>query len=72
MIEVQGVKKSQHEIRQQLYENIIDEAMFIARASEGAVSLEWVMEQPISIRKKYANEFTKEVKDREKRMKKGS
>lgn len=71
MIEVQGVKKTQHEVRQQLYENIVDEAMFIARASEGAVSLEWVMNQPISIRKKYAAEFTKELKERQERMKKG-
>ena len=69
MIEVQGQKKTQHEVRQQLYEKIIDEAMFIARASEGAVSLQWVMDQPISIRKKYAEEFTKELKEREQRMK---
>ena len=70
MIEVQGKKKTPQEVRQQLYENIIDEAMFIARASEGAVSLEWVMSQPISIRKKYAEDFRKELKEREERMKK--
>lgn len=70
MIDVHGQKKTPQEVRQQLYENIIDEAMFISRASEGAVSLEWIMNQPISIRKKYAEEFRKEVKERQERMKK--
>ena len=69
MIDVHGQKKTPQEVRQQLYENIIDEAMFISRASEGAVSLEWIMNQPISIRKKYAEEFRKEVKERQERMK---
>ena len=69
MIDVHGQKKTPQEVRQQLYENIIDEAMFISRASEGAVSLEWIMDQPISIRKKYAEEFRKEVKERQERMK---
>lgn len=52
-----------------MYENIIDETLFIARASEGAVSAEWVMEQPILIRKKYVESFTKELKEREKKLK---
>lgn len=65
MIDVQGTKKSPHEIRQQLYENIIDEAMFISRASEGAVSLDWIMNQPVFIRKKYFESFTKEMKERQ-------
>lgn len=69
MIDVHGQKKTPQEVRQQLYENIIDEAMFISRASEGAVSLEWIMNQPISIRKKYAEEFREEVKERQERMK---
>ena len=51
-IEVNGVNKSYMEIRQQMYENIVDETLFIARASEGAVSAEWVMNQPIFVRKK--------------------
>lgn len=42
--------------------------MFISRASEGAVSLQWVMDQPIFIRKKYLDSFTKEVKDRKDEM----
>lgn len=62
--------KSPQEVRQQLYENIIDEAMFVARASEGAVSLEWIMDQPIFIRKKYLETFTKELKEREQKLKK--
>lgn len=48
-----------------MYENIIDEALFIARASEGAVSAEWIMDQPIWIRKKYVEQFSKEMKERE-------
>jgi hypothetical protein len=57
--------KSRHEVRQELYEQIVDEALFISRASEGAVSAEWIMTQPIFIRKKYVKLFTKEVKERE-------
>ena len=48
-----------------MYENIVDETLFIARASEGAVSAEWIMNQPIFIRKKYVEAFTKELKERE-------
>lgn len=58
------------EARQSLYENILDEAMFICRASEGAVSMEWLMEQPISIRKKYLEQFQKEVKERQEKLNK--
>jgi len=66
---VNGQTKSYHEIRQQLYESIIDEALFISRASEGAVSAEWLMEQPIFIRKKYVDSFTQELKEREQSLK---
>ena len=55
------------EVRRQLYENIVDEAMFIARASEGAVTADWIMEQPIFIRKKYLESFTKELEERAER-----
>lgn len=47
-----------------MYENIIDEAVFISRASEGAVSSEWVLEQPVFIRKKFVKSFEKELKER--------
>ena len=70
MIDVQGTMKTPQEVRQQLYENIIDESMFVARASEGAVSLDWIMNQPIFIRKKYLESFTKELKEREAKLKK--
>lgn len=66
---MQGQPKTYHEVRQQLYENIIDEALFIARASEGAISADWVMNQPIFVRKKYVESFTKELKEREQRLK---
>ena len=59
-------------VRQQAYENIIDETLFIARASEGAVSAEWVMDQPIFVRKKYVEAFQKELKEREQRLKQSS
>lgn len=59
------------EIRQQMYENIIDETLFISRASEGAVSAEWIMDQPIFVRKKYVESFEKELREREKRLNQG-
>ena len=65
-IEIQGKTKTYFEVRQQMYENIIDESLFISRASEGAVSAEWIMNQPIFIRKKYVEAFRKELKEREK------
>lgn len=52
-------------MRQDRYERIIDETLFISRASEGAVSAEWVMDQPIFVREKYVNSFEKELKDRQ-------
>ena len=60
--------KTYQEIRQQLYENIVDEALFIARASEGAVSADWIMNQPIFIRKKYVESFTKELQERQRSL----
>ena len=69
--EIPGVVKTDDglktfsELRQRLYENIVDETLFIARASENAVSAEWLMTQPIFIRKKYVESFKKEVKERE-------
>ncbi len=53
-----------------MYEQIVDETLFIARASEGAVSADWVMNQPIFIRKKYVESFSKELKEREQRLNK--
>lgn len=64
MIELSGILKTPQEVRQRLYENIVDEAMYIARGSEGAVSLEWVMQQPVFIRKKYLQEMKDEVAER--------
>ena len=64
MIEVSGELKTPQEIRQRLYENIIDEAMFITRGSEGSVSLEWLMQQPIFIRKKYMKMMEEEIDER--------
>lgn len=51
-----------------MYENIVDETLFVSRASEGSVSAEWLMEQPIFIRKKYVDVFNKELKEREKML----
>lgn len=55
-------------MRQDRYERIIDETLFIARASEGAVSAEWVMDQPIFVRNKYVESFEKELKERQQHM----
>lgn len=65
---MQGQMKTMQEVRQRLYENIVDEALFISRASEGAVSAEWLMDQPIFIRKKYVESFTTELKERERNL----
>lgn len=51
-----------------MYENIVDETLFISRASEGAVSADWLMTQPVFIRKKYVEAFTKELKEREQKL----
>lgn len=52
------------------YQGIIDELMFIARASEGAVSVEWLTQQPIDVRKKYLESFRKELEERKKMLEK--
>lgn len=62
--------KSFHEMRQQRYERIIDETLYIARASEGAISADWVMEQPIFIRTKYVEELDKEMQERQRQLNK--
>ncbi len=64
--------KTQLEVRQKMYESIIDETLFISRASEGAVSAEWLMTQPIFIRKKYVESFQKELEERRKSLEKNS
>lgn len=69
-LNVQGKIKTFQEVRQQLYENIVDETLFVSRASEGSVSAEWIMKQPVLIRKKYVDVFTKELKERERSTKK--
>ena len=68
MIEISGEWKSPQEVRQRLYENIVDEAMYIARGSEGAVTLDWLMQQPIFIRKRYLEQMKDEVKERRKML----
>lgn len=62
--------KSFQEIRQSMYDNIVDEAVFVARASEGAISVDWIMQQPVSIRLKYVERFTKELKERKAELEK--
>lgn len=69
-IELNGKMTSFSQIRKNLYESIVDEALFVSRASEGAVSAEWLMEQPVFIRKKYVKSFTEELKKREASLKK--
>jgi hypothetical protein len=59
-------------MRQQKYERIIDETLYVARASEGSISADWVMEQPIFIRTKYVEQLDKEMQERKKQMDKNS
>ena len=53
-----------------MYEKIVDEAIYISRASEGAVSVDWVMNQPIFIRKKYFKQMQEEIQKREEKINK--
>ena len=68
LVRVNGEFKTFHQMRQDKYERIIDETLFISRASEGAVSAEWVMEQPIFVREKYVKAFEKELKERQQQL----
>ena len=67
---IQGKPKTYEELRQDMYERIVDEAVYIARASEGSMSVEWVMSQPIFVRKKYFKQMQKEIEARDEKMKK--
>jgi len=69
-IKLNGQIKTFHQMRQDRYERIIDETLFISRASEGAVSAEWVMDQPIFVRTKYVESFEKELKERQQQLEK--
>ena len=55
-------------MRQQKYERIVDETLYVARASEGSISADWVMEQPIFIRTKYVEQLDKEMQERQKQI----
>lgn len=44
--------------------------MYVARGSEGAVSLEWIMSQPVFVRKKYFSRMKEEVAERNKMVNK--
>ena len=46
----------------------MNETVFISRASEGAISADWIMDQPIFIRKNLVDRLTEELKEREKKM----
>lgn len=67
-VKLNGEIKTFHQMRQDRYERIIDETLFIARASEGAVTADWIMEQPIFVREKYVKAFEKELKDRQREL----
>ena len=69
-IEIHGETKTFQQIRQELYERIVDEAVYIARASDGAISVEWVLSQPIAVRKKYIESFNEELEKRKQTLEK--
>lgn len=62
--------KTFYQMRQQKYERIVEETLYIARASEGSISADWVMQQPIFIRNKYVEELDKEMKERQRQLNK--
>jgi hypothetical protein len=69
-IENNGQIKTYLELRKEAYKAILDEVAFIARATEGAMSPEWVMSLPIPIRKQYVEDLEKEIKEREAKLNK--
>lgn len=71
LVKVGDEMKSFHDMRRHKYERIIEETLYIARASEGAISADWVMEQPIFIRTKYVEQLDKEMRERQKQLNKG-
>ena len=70
MVKVGSEWKTFYQMRQQKYEKIIDETLYIARASDGSISADWVMKQPIFVRTKYVEELDKEMKERQKQLNK--
>lgn len=72
VVNLNGELKTFHDMRQNRYERIVDETLFISRASEGAVSAEWIMSQPIFVREKYVKSFEKEMKERQKQLEKNN
>ena len=68
MVKVGDEYKTFHQMRQQRYERVVEETLYIARASEGSISADWVMEQPIFIRTKYVEQLDKELKERQQQL----
>ena len=71
-MEVAGKLKTYLQIRRQLTDNITDESVFVARASEGSLSVDWVMAQPVYIRQRFVDSFTKELQERKKNLDKNN
>ena len=63
-----GDKKTYLEMRQDACKHIIDDMIFISRASEGAISIAWLQNQPIYIRMRCKEAMVKELKDREAKL----
>ena len=57
------------ELRQNKYNSITDEMLFIASASNGAISVDWLNNQPIRTRARYFEEFKKIEDERERNSK---
>lgn len=51
-----------------LCDEIIDEVMFISRATEGAIPPDFILSQPIRFRKRYSEALQKELEDRKKHL----
>ena len=70
MIEVDGKMTPFRKLRENSYNAITDEMLFVASASNGAISVDWLMDQPIRTRARYFDEFKKMEEDRERNSKK--
>lgn len=56
---------TQMEARQRDYNDITDSMVYIATSSNGSISMDWLMGQPIRLRLRYYDEFKKMEKEAE-------
>lgn len=66
MIQLEGKAVTAMELRQRAYDSITDDMLWVASASHGAISVDWLMDQPIRTRLRYYDEFKRIEEERDK------